>query len=176
MAQHKIQKCRESWRHRKISFRHQSFSKYDLNICRIFKWISAHTHMSTQTHTDSTHTQGLNPSEKRMAQESPGHNASLHPLISAERTERRRKKGENRELERAKKKRRRRKREKMERVIGKCTERALKKIADKTRKGNKEMKESKKERRRKQNRRITRWRREKEKHMFASHLQWRRTA
>lgn len=38
-----------------------------------------------------------------MAQESPGHNASLHPLISAERTESRRKKGENRGVERAKK-------------------------------------------------------------------------
>lgn len=58
------------------------------------------------------------------------------------------------------------------------TERAFKKNSrqDKERKGNKEMKESKKERRRKQNRRITQWRREKEKHMFASHLQWRRTA
>lgn len=48
-----------------------------------------------------------------------------------------------------------------------------KKTADMTRK---EGKESKKERRRKQRRRMTQWRGEKEKRMFASHLQWRRTA
>lgn len=53
--------------------------------------------------------------------------------------------------------------------------RELKKIPDKTRKGNKGMKERKKERRRKQRRRMTQWRGEKEKCMFASHLQWRRT-
>lgn len=65
-----------------------------------------HVHTNTQN-TQTAHTQGLNPSEKRMAQESPGHNASLHPLISAERIERRRKKGENGEVERAKKKKER---------------------------------------------------------------------
>lgn len=49
-------------------------------------------------HTHSTHTRS-GPSEKRMAQQSPGHNASLHPLISAERIERRRKKrGGNKEV------------------------------------------------------------------------------
>lgn len=48
-----------------------------------------HTHACTDTYRHITHTRS-EPSEKRMAQQSPGHNASLHPLISAERIERRR--------------------------------------------------------------------------------------
>lgn len=41
-----------------------------------------HTHACTDTYRHITHTRS-EPSEKRMAQQSPGHNASLHPLISA---------------------------------------------------------------------------------------------
>lgn len=130
-------------------------------------------------------------SAKRMAQQSPGHNASLHPLISAERIEERRKKGKNREVggqgaKRRKKKRkgkRRRKWRDREREMptewtGACREKK-KKTVGKTRKEKetRKMKDRKVDRRGgKKARRIAQQREEKEECMFASHLQWRRTA
>lgn len=96
MSRHKIKRCGENWG-QKISCR---------LLSEIYVFVEqAHTHTHKHARRAGTaRTQGLNASEKRMAQQTPGHNASLHPLISSERIEGRRKKGGNREVERAKRK------------------------------------------------------------------------
>ena len=141
-----------------------------------------HTHTHTHTHTQR-HTQGhtrtrrgLARLKKLMAQQSPGHNASLHPLISAESTERRRKKkrGGDGEVggQRAQKKKRGREDESggRDRKMNWETRRG----SNKKRKGRKSARGKRGWRRRR--RRMTHWGEEKEECMFASHLQWRRTA
>ena len=123
-----------------------TFYKQDFYYIHLtYTYRRAHTH----THT----TQSLKPSEKRMAQHSPGHSASLHPLISAERIERRKKGGYR---------------------VGARAEKRVEsgeRDSSRTDQESKQMKESKEETRR----RMTWWKGEKEERMFASHLQWRRT-
>lgn len=151
-----------------------------MSIFLVVIGLCKHIHMHEHTH--DTHTKS-SPSEKRMAQQSPGHNASLHPLISAERIERRRKKGRNREVGGQRAKRRRKRKEKVEKE--KCPQSSVnrgtqrEKTAGKTRRE----KETRKTKGRKVDRRggkrarsMAQQREEKEECMFASHLQWRRTA
>lgn len=113
------------------------------------------------------------PSAKRMAQQSPGHNASLHPLISAERIEERRRKGKNREVGGQGAKRKGvgggKEREMPTEQTERCTEEENSRKHQKRRRV-KDRRGGKTARTRAQQRD------ENEERMFASHLQWRRTA